>query len=69
MVQKVKKIKPRLSARILSVAVNVAKELLLSVNPPPAATVEELKTWERIGDGLDKDITDSPLEENSNSKR
>nr|MDO8116272.1 hypothetical protein [Candidatus Sigynarchaeota archaeon] len=60
LVRKVKKIKPHLSKRILSVAVNVAKELLLSVNPPTATMVEEVKAWERMGDGLDKDITDPP---------
>jgi hypothetical protein len=60
LVGKVKEIKPHLSARILSIAVNVAKELLISIKPPSAALVEELSAWERMGDGLDKDMVDPP---------
>jgi hypothetical protein len=53
--RKAKEIKPHLSAPILSIAVNVAKELLISIKPPSAALVDELSAWERMGDGLYKD--------------
>ena len=56
LIDKVKEIKPHLGVRILSVAVNVVKELLLAIEPPSADLEKELSAWEKMGDGLEKDV-------------
>jgi uncharacterized protein YwgA len=62
LVEKVKAIKPHLTTRILSIAVNVAKEFLLRIEPPPQELEKELSAWEQMGDGLDTDAKDDAEE-------
>jgi hypothetical protein len=61
LIDKVKDIKPHLSNRILSIAVNVAKEFLLRIKPLPEDLEEELSAWEQIEDGLDSDVQDDSI--------
>ena len=63
LVQKVKEIKPHLSARIVSTCVNIAKEFLLKNEPVDASLEEEMTEWERVQDLVDDGTDASPAGE------